>query len=119
MQIIKLSINIDLIEQARLYPGRKGKYLDATLFLNDEADQYGNHGFIAQSVTKEEREAGIRGPIIGNAKLPAKNSAPTQYPAQQPVNSPNPTNIPAAKAKVKESTVLPPQRHVDPEDLPF
>lgn len=115
-QIIKLSINIDLIEQARLYPGRKGRYLDATLFLNEETDQYGNNGFIVQSVTKEEREAGVKGPIIGNVKLPKNNQPAAQYPATQPVNNPYPATQKAAKPK---ATPLPPVATVDPEDLPF
>jgi hypothetical protein len=116
-QIIRLSINIDLIEQARLYPGRKGRYLDATLFLNEETDQYGNNGFIAQSVTKEEREAGVKGPIIGNVKLPKNNQAPAQYPATQPVNNPYPTN--EAPPRKPKAVALPPVTTVDPEDLPF
>lgn len=116
-QIIKLSINIDLIEQARLYPGRKGRYLDATLFLNEETDQYGNNGFIVQSVTKEEREAGVKGPIIGNVKLPKNNQPAAQYPAVQPVNVPYSPNAPAPRKP--KAAPLPPASTVDPEDLPF
>ena len=116
-QIIRLSINIDLIEQARLYPGRKGRYLDATLFLNEETDQYGNNGFIAQSVTKEEREAGVKGPIIGNVKLPKNNQAPAQYPATQPVNNPTQNHLPPLLRKV--NVALPKNNTVAPEDLPF
>jgi hypothetical protein len=34
----------------------------------DGTDQYGYDGFIVQDVGKERREAGIKGPIIGNWK---------------------------------------------------
>lgn len=101
-QLVRLSINLDQIDLTKIIPGKKGQYIDATLFLNDAPDQYGNHGFIAQSVSKEDREAGIRGPIIGNAKIAQKNPVQTQYPAPRPVINPNPT-----------------QKTVDPEDLPF
>jgi len=66
--ILKLKIAVDDIEKARLFTGSKHTYLDATVLLKDEDDQYGNSGMIVQDVTKEEREAGVRGAILGNAK---------------------------------------------------
>jgi hypothetical protein len=36
--------------------------------LKDEPDQYNNIGMIVQSVSKEEKDRGIKGPILGNAK---------------------------------------------------
>jgi hypothetical protein len=37
------------------------------LFENkDGKGQYGDDGFVVQSVSKEAREAGVRGPIVGN-----------------------------------------------------
>ena len=68
--LIALKINVKKIDKARLYKGAKGTYLDATIVFDpDNPDQYDNHGFIAQSVRKEEREAGQRGEILGNGKL--------------------------------------------------
>lgn len=60
-----IAINIDCtkIEKARF---KKGKYLD--LILIEKPDQYGNDGFVAHSVTKEERENNVRGSIVGNWK---------------------------------------------------
>ena len=68
-RIVSLRINVKEIDKARLYVGEKGTYLNATLHLDDDEDQYGNNGFISQDVTKEEREAGERGPILGNGKI--------------------------------------------------
>jgi hypothetical protein len=82
-KIISIKIDVTKIEKERLYKGSKGTYLDAVLMYNDEADQYGNNGMIIQSVTKEEREAGTRGAILGNAKLIGSTNAP-QAPAAQP-----------------------------------
>ncbi len=77
-KLISLSIDVEKLDPKRLYKGKKGKYLSATLFLKEEVDQYGNNGFIVESITKEEREAGQKGTIIGNAKMMVSGSAPKQ-----------------------------------------
>ncbi|MDB4090568.1 hypothetical protein N9527_01600 [Pseudomonadales bacterium] len=66
---ISVRINMDKIDQSRLYQGAKGKYLDLTTFVSDELDQYENNGFISQSLTAEEREAKTQTPILGNVKI--------------------------------------------------
>jgi len=76
-KLISLSIDVSKINAKRLYKGKKGQYLSATLFLKEETDQYGNNGFIIESITKEEREAGQKGTIIGNAKFMAGGSKPS------------------------------------------
>jgi hypothetical protein len=69
---VGLSVRIDVtkIEKERLYKGSKGTYLDLTTFVDtDQVDQYENNGFISQSVDKEEREQGVKTPILGNVKV--------------------------------------------------
>ena len=69
---VGLSVRIDVtkIEKERLYKRAKGTYLDLTTFVDtDEVDQYDNNGFISQSVDKEEREQGVKTPILGNVKV--------------------------------------------------
>ena len=75
--IIRLKIDVTKIDKARLFKGKKGTYLDATLFLNDEPGQYGDNGMITQDVSKEEREQGVKGAILGNATIftPSTNKA--------------------------------------------
>jgi len=68
-KLISLNIDVSKIDAKRLYKGKKGQYLSATLFLKEDVDQYGNNGFIVESITKEEREKGQKGTIIGNAKF--------------------------------------------------
>ena len=86
---VRIKINVNKIEKARLFKGAKGSYLDCTVFI-DQANpsQYGDHGFIAQDVSKEEREAGTKGPIIGNVEVfynenQSQQSASQQAPAPQ------------------------------------
>ena len=68
-KLIAIKIDVTKYDEARLYQGAKGKYLDSTVFLSDEQGQYGDNGMITQSVSKEEREAGVKGNILGNVKI--------------------------------------------------
>ena len=81
MRILKGSINLSKIDKAKIIAGAKGSYLNVSIMVKDELDQYGNTGFITQDTTKEERESGIKGTILGNIKdLPGKSPvAPTPY----------------------------------------
>lgn len=64
---IKLKIDVSKISKPDLYQGKKGIYLDAVLFENrDGQSEYGDDGFIVQGISKEKRDAGERGPIVGN-----------------------------------------------------
>ena len=67
MSKIAVKIDVKKISKDDLYAGKKGTYLDAILIPNkDGASDYGDDGFVVQGVTKEKREAGVRGPIVGN-----------------------------------------------------
>jgi hypothetical protein len=68
-EIIAIKIDVTKILADRLFAGKNGaKYLDAILIPSPDS-RYGDSHFIAQSVSKEERAKGIKGPIIGNAKI--------------------------------------------------
>ena len=72
MSKLGISIRIDVtkIDKSRLFVGKKGTYLDLSTLIDVETqDQYDNNGFIAQSVTKEERESGVQTAILGNCKI--------------------------------------------------
>jgi single-stranded DNA-binding protein len=75
-----ISIDVTKIDKTRLFKGKKGTYMDLTTFIDtDTADQYGNHGFISQSQTKEERESGAeRTAILGNSKVFYKDGSQAQ-----------------------------------------
>lgn len=79
---VSISIDVTKIDKARLVKGAKGTYLDLTGFIDlDEADQYGNNGMITQTVSKEEKAAGVRGPILGNSKVFWKDEGQQTRPA--------------------------------------
>ena len=78
--LIAIKIDVTKIDKSRLFQGKNGaQYLDATVFVNEEQGQYGDNGMVTQSVSKEERESGVKGAILGNVKVLGEfgdNSAP-------------------------------------------
>lgn len=89
--IIVGKIDCTKIEKARLFPGKNGaKYLDVIIKTTDEPDQYGNNGMIVQSVSKEERAQGVRGPILGNVKILKQPDSGRQLPPRVSAPSPDP-----------------------------
>lgn len=91
--IISVRLDVTKIDKAKLFKGEKGTYLDIVLLMRDAADAYGNHGMVVQQVTKEERAAGVKGAILGNARVlggPAAEAQPQTVAA--PVAAPD--NLP-------------------------
>ena len=83
--IMRLSIDVTKIDKNHFYNGSKGTYLDV-LMIPTPNSQYDTH-MLKQSVSKEQREAGAEGPIIGSAS-PLKANAPAEAPATQDGDSP-------------------------------
>jgi hypothetical protein len=82
--MIKLKIDVMKISKPDMFVGAKGTYLDIVLIENrDGIDQYGNEGMVVQEISKEARESGRKGPIIGNYRIikSAPKPATTQPPA--------------------------------------
>ena len=73
MKIIGGKIDVTKIDKSRLFRGEKGTYLNFSIILKDEKDHYGYDGFVVQDITKEEREEGKQGAILGNVKIVYEN----------------------------------------------
>lgn len=71
-------IDCTKIDKAHLFKGKSGTYLDIAIIPNKSGrDQYGNDGMIVQSVSKQARQEGKRGPILGNySEVQAKTDEP-------------------------------------------
>ena len=85
-----IKINLQKLDKNRLFKGKNGAlYLDATVFVDPENEgQYGDHGMITQDVSKEERDAGTKGPILGNVKVFwTGESQPQEQPKDYPQES--------------------------------
>ena len=67
--IIAGSINLDKIDKAKIFEGKKGKYYPVTVVLNNEPGNYGDSGYIQTEQTKEERDAKQPKTFLGNVKV--------------------------------------------------
>ena len=113
MKKIGITLNIDVtkIDKTRLYAGHKGTYLDLTTFIDlVPENEYGNHGFVTQSMTKEEREEKVRLPILGNVRLIYQDSETSQS---------NVTNIQANYNPEQEKKPEPEPEPLGDDDIPF
>lgn len=70
-QTIDISLDVSKIDKTALYESPKTgkKYLNISVLIREEKDQYGNDGFIVQKISKERKASGEKGPILGNAKI--------------------------------------------------
>ena len=73
---VNISIDVTKIDKERIKMGKKrpdgsyGKYISLTTFVDTEKEsKFGDHGFIAEQISKEEREAGVQGNILGISKV--------------------------------------------------
>jgi hypothetical protein len=75
--MIALTLDLSRIDKERIFVGKTGKkYLSFVLI--DGPDQFGNDGKVVQSISKEERLAGVKGEICGNWRhLGAKKTTAT------------------------------------------
>lgn len=70
------SIDLNKIDKKRIVTKDKNgnafengaKYYNVLVWINDEIDQYGNIASIQESISKEERESGLKATYIGNLK---------------------------------------------------
>ena len=72
-EILTLSVDLTKIDKSKIKEvtrkdGTKALFIDLTLYVNSEADQYSNIGSVAINQSKEEREAKAPKVYVGNAK---------------------------------------------------
>ena len=102
--IISTSINLDAIDKTKVIQGKKGRYLNLTIVLNDELDQFSNQGPITISQTKDERAAKAPKIYLGNTKVVWTNGQNVQ---------------PAPRDGQPAPQQAAPQMQMPEDDLPF
>lgn len=71
--MITASINVTKVQKEKLIKGKSGMYLNLVL-IETPNGQYGDF-MVVQDTTKEERLQGVKGVILGNAKIFQKGGA--------------------------------------------
>ena len=103
LEIIDGKISVNKIAKEKLFKGKVNTYLDIVLIPSPN-DQYGNDYMIVQSASKEERLAGKRGAILGNAKIIQRQQPPPE------VQRPKQSQPPAVESNEESS---------ESDDVPF
>ena len=113
MSTILVKIDVSKIDKSKLFHGKKGTYLDVVL-ISTRGNRYGDDFMAVQGVTKEEREKGIKGAILGNGRLLGSGSAmPPASPDTQTTYVPSDDSGSAPKCVKSDSGAA-----MD-EDVPF
>lgn len=61
---ISINVNVDKIDKRKLFPGKKGRYLDLVLWETEgKSEEYGDY------IVKQRGEQGDKMPILGNGKF--------------------------------------------------
>lgn len=69
-------LNLSKIPKEAITTDKNGnKWLNVTIWLNENVDQYGNSGSIQINQSKEQRDAKAPKVYIGNLKAPEKKQA--------------------------------------------
>lgn len=80
--MIAIKLDVKKLDKTAFFQGKTALYADLVLKDNrDGTDAYGNDGFVVQSLSKERRDAGEKGPIVGNWKHLGQKPAPKPAPA--------------------------------------
>ncbi len=64
--LVSVSLDVTKITKSKI---KNGKYLDVTVSINDETNQYGQNVAVYESQSKEERESKNNKNFIGNGKV--------------------------------------------------
>jgi hypothetical protein len=98
--ILKGNIDVTKIPKNKIYDGKKGKYIGVVISLNNEADQFGQHGSITVDQTKEERDAKEPKIYLGNLQVvwtdgePIPQKEAQQMPMQAATNNSGDDDLP-------------------------
>jgi len=88
--MLTLQIDVTKIDKSRLKEvrrknGETAKFLDLVL-IDTPNSEYGDY-MVTQQVTKEERQNGVKLPVLGNAKNIVRGGKSDQRPSHKPKES--------------------------------
>tara|TARA_B100000427_G_scaffold135862_1_gene112955 strand:+ start:676 stop:993 length:318 start_codon:yes stop_codon:yes gene_type:complete len=102
--ILNTSIDLTKIPKDKIIDGKKGKYINISITINDELDKFGNNGPVTVGQTEEERKSKTEKIYLGNVKVVWSNG-----------NNVDPTPQTGATTQPKQNTTI----DTVENDLPF
>ena len=67
--ILNTSIDLTKIPKDKIIHGKKGKYINISIIINDELDKFGNNGPVTVGQTEEERKSKTEKIYLGNVQV--------------------------------------------------
>jgi len=64
-----IKVDLDKIDESKIFQGKKGRYIELTFAVNDETDDYGNNISAWNGQTKEERASKEDKKFVGNGRV--------------------------------------------------
>jgi hypothetical protein len=101
--MITIKLDVTKLQKDRFYHGKKGIY--AELILIEHSNDFGDDGFVIQSISKEEREAGERGRIVGNWRETNKKVAPPTPIKRAPPEPQRPPPDPQRELSIEDDDI--------------
>ena len=94
-RLLRIKVDVTKLDKTAFFKGAKGTYADLSVWINDEPDQWDNDASVQQDLGKERRQAGEKGPYVGNGKWVTRDGGQrSAVPVQQTRTAPAP--VPAA-----------------------
>lgn len=82
--LTNLSIDLNKVQKDKV---KDGRWLNITIALNDEVDQFGNNASCFHYQTKEQRDNGVAKVYVGNGKVVWENGTIVKAPYIERVNN--------------------------------
>ena len=67
--IVTVNVDLSKIPSDKIYEGKKGRYAELTVMINDETSEYGSNVSVSMNQTKEERDNKDPKTYVGNGKV--------------------------------------------------
>ena len=68
--LLAISIDLSKLDKSKFIEGKNGsKYVNLTVGVNSETNQYGQNASVSLAQSKEERDAGSKKTYVGNGKV--------------------------------------------------
>lgn len=68
--LVSISIDLNKLDKSKIVEGKNGsKYVNLTVGVNDDTNDYGQNASVTLAQSKEERDAKDRKTFVGNGKV--------------------------------------------------
>jgi hypothetical protein len=87
--IVTVNVDLSKIPTDKIYEGKKGRYAELTVMINDETSEYGSNVSVSMNQTKEERDNKNPKTYVGNGKVLWNDGKITNVEKEQPQETEN------------------------------